>query len=101
MSASFFALVQRFYHSTVVGWGVGLVRARVPIAPAQGPATGLLVVHEFGEFMLGMTRSVAEVWSTFDEDDGIALEPIEVRQLWTYVYWDAVAELVQRSLDPR
>jgi len=77
------------------------VPARVPIAPAQGPATNSLVVHEFREFMLGMTRSVTEVWSTFDEDDGITLEPIEVCQLRTHVEWDAVAELVQRSLDPR
>lgn len=77
------------------------VPAPVPIAPAQGPATSSLAVHEFGEFMLGMTRSVEEVRSAFDEDDGIALEPIEVCQLRTYVEWDAVAELVQRSLDPR
>jgi hypothetical protein len=48
-----------------------------------------------------MTRWVAEVWSAFDEDDGIAFQAIEVCQLGTYVKWDAVAELIQRSLDPR
>ncbi len=77
------------------------VPAPIPIAPPQRPSTKSLVVDELGEFMFGVTRRVAEVRSALDKDDGVAFEPIKVCQVRPDMHWDAVAKLVERSLDPR
>ena len=60
-----------------------------------------MVVDELGEFVFGMTRRISEVWSAFDEDNGVAFEPIKVRQLGPDMHRDTFAELVERSPDPR
>lgn len=77
------------------------VPTRVSIAPSQRPSTNSLVVHELGEFMFGMTRRIAEVRPALNKDDGVAFEPIKVRQLRPQMHWDTVAELVECSLDLR